>query len=73
MFCHNHFKNKNFVKNGITMMYSNHLASLVIDLSLNPNELLNQLRNYRLGRNTLLNILKSYEKWYKSYDVAFNI
>lgn len=36
---------------------------LVIDLSLNPNELVKPIKGgYRLGRNTLLNILKSYEK-----------
>ncbi|AYX90786.1 MULTISPECIES: LLM class oxidoreductase [Staphylococcus] len=36
---------------------------LVIDLSVNPNELVKPIKGgYRLGRNTLLNILKAYER-----------
>ena len=36
---------------------------LVIDLSANPNELVKPIKGgYRLGRNTLLNILKAYER-----------
>lgn len=36
---------------------------LVIDLSVNPNELVKPIKGgYRLGRNTLIKILKSYER-----------
>ncbi|QQT22443.1 LLM class oxidoreductase [Staphylococcus equorum] len=36
---------------------------LVIDLSVNPNELVKPIKDgYRLGRNTLIKILKSYER-----------